>query len=59
MYDQDIEEFKAAGMNIDQSANKIVNTMVEQDEPAIEMLVNKDGTFKYDVPVGTGEECLV
>lgn len=54
VYDQDIEEFKAAGMNIDQSANKIVNTMVEQDEPAIEMLVNKDGTFKYDVPVGTG-----
>ncbi|MFB7142125.1 S8 family serine peptidase [Gottfriedia sp. NPDC056225] len=49
VYDPDIEVFKAAGMNIDQSANKIITMVGGQGN----IPVNKDGTFKYDMPIGS------
>ncbi|MGG0177217.1 S8 family serine peptidase [Gottfriedia acidiceleris] len=58
IFDQEIENFRAAGMNIDRSANKILDLNVGQGEPPIEMPVNKDGSFKYEVPVGLGVKTL-
>ncbi|ODG90173.1 hypothetical protein BED47_12615 [Gottfriedia luciferensis] len=52
VFDQDIEDYKAAGMKIDQSANKVYD--IAQGDIPVEIPVNKDGTFKYDVPIGLG-----
>ncbi|MFF3024449.1 S8 family serine peptidase [Gottfriedia sp. NPDC057948] len=56
VFDQDIENYKAAGMKIDQSANKVYD--LAQGEVPLEIPVNKDGTFKYDVPIGTGAKMV-
>ncbi|XZF74116.1 S8 family serine peptidase [Bacillus sp. AL-1R] len=56
VFDQDIENNKAAGMKIDQSANKVYD--LAQGEVPLEIPVNKDGTFKYDVPIGTGTKVV-
>ncbi|MGG0176544.1 S8 family serine peptidase [Gottfriedia acidiceleris] len=52
VFDQDIEDYKAAGMKMDQSANKVYDVGV--GEQPLEIPVNNDGTFKYDVPIGLG-----
>lgn len=56
VFDQDVEGYKAAGMKIDQSANKVYDTA--QGEIPVEIPVNKDGTFKYEVPIGTGAKVV-
>ncbi|PGL73170.1 S8 family serine peptidase [Bacillus sp. AFS055030] len=52
VFDQDIEGHKAAGMKIDQSANKVYD--LAKGEQPVEIPVDKNGTFKYDVPIGSG-----
>ncbi|QKE75623.1 S8 family serine peptidase [Arthrobacter citreus] len=56
VFDQDIEDYKAAGMKIDQSANKVYDTA--QGEIPFEIPVNTDGTFKYEVPIGSGAKLV-